>query len=210
MEAPDPAVQLERLSRFHSELVRYSVEIHIRVFSEDGGTPTQVLVARTARRGEVMLQELSSFVVLSRPELRLMVDRAARTVYVNPEAPLVPASLPSLDPAVALRAARAAGYTLTSRVDGDVIEIAFRPPDAHPTVIFALGRDEPRLRRMQLIRAKNARDGPARIEVDYRWGDLRSDRPELFEAAHYLQRRGATWTAAAGFRGFRVVDSHAR
>jgi len=207
---PDAVSQLERVSRFHAGLDRYAVEIRVRVDPGDSGAPTQVLAARTARRGPVMLQELSSFVVLTRPDLRLMVDRASRTIYLNAEPPDVPAALPGLDPAAALRAARERGYAVEARGVGDAVEVAFRPADAHPTVVFTFGRDEPRLRRMQLVRAAGVREGPARIEVDYRWRDPEAEGAAPFEAAHYVRRQGGAWAPAPAFAGYRVVDSRAR
>lgn len=204
------AALVERVARHYAALDRYTVELRVRVKASDAAAPASALAARTSRRGPVMLQEFSSFVVLTRPELRVMVDRAARTVYLNPEAVTVPAVPPDLDPGAALRAARAAGYAVETVDRGDAIELAFRPPDARPTVLFTFDRAGPELRRMRLVRAAGSEEGPAVVEVEYRWSAPEAEAAERFEAAHYVQRRGDRWEPSPAFAGYRVVESRAR
>jgi hypothetical protein len=209
-EAASPDALLERVARHYAALERYTVELRVRVHATGAGAPSSVLAARTSRRGPLMLQELSSFVVLTRPELRVMVDRAARTIYLNPEPPLVPAVLPGLDPAAALRETRAAGYTVAARDRDGAVEVAFRPPDARPTLVFTFDREGAQLRRMQLVRAAGSEEGPALVDVEYLWSDPTSEADGRFEAASYVRPRGGGWEPAPAFAGYRVVESRAR
>lgn len=216
--APEPArasdvdvdALLERVARRYAALDRYDVTVRVTVQAAAGDAPRPVLSGRTERRGPVTLQELAGFVVLSRPELRVVADRAARTLHVNAEVTAAAVEPARLDPAAALRAARAGGHAVEARTRGDEVDVSFRPPDARPTVELTFRGPEPELRRMRIVRAPGAADGPAVVEVEYRWQDPRAAPADRFEAAAFVVRRGQRWEPSAAFAGYRVVDAHAR
>lgn len=206
--AEDPAQLFAAIAERQQTLDHYAVDLTISVFGDSGATVDQIFPARTVRRGPAMLQEFASFVILVRPDARLVVDRASRTIHVNPMNVAAPAAA-TIDPAAMLARARETGYDMD--VDDQAEQATLRfTATARPSFTLVFDRPGLRLRRMEMNDASDPSGGSRRTVVDYTWRDVGDTPPERLDRGYYVRPTKSGWEPAPAFKGYRVVVSRER
>ena len=190
------------------QLDRYSVDIAVTSFEHGDLKPTSSLAAKTSRQGPAIIQEFAGFATLIRPEIRLVVDRAARTIHINAKA-LAAAATEPLDPAAMLARVREAGYEVEAVDAPDRVALRFTSA-SRPSVILTFDRPDFMLRRMEVDGGTGPAGMAARTVVDYAWGAPAAVAGEAFDPAHYVRQTGSHWVAAPAFEGYRIVVARDR
>lgn len=189
-------------------LDNYVVDLEVSLFADGAMTAEQMFPARTVRLGPAMLQEFASYVMLQRPDIRLVVDRAARTIHLNPVKHSVHSDI-ALDPAAVFARAREAGYEMGLEDRADQVTMRFTAV-SRPSFTLIFDRTDLRLRRMEMSGASNQAHGPGRTVVAYTWHDVREVPAQRLEGHYYVRRTDAGWEPAPAFEGYRVVVSRER
>lgn len=201
--------QLERVTKYYQRLERFVVSMRIELHPDGHGSTPQRLKATCRRKGARYLQEFGHLLVLSTPQARLVVDRSARTIFVNDreeasgENPVL-----AWHPGEAMERARQAGHQVRdlSDMQGLALQVSGGKP-GQPTVLLRFEREAPRLK--QMILSGGAGSGIGRIVVDYVWLEPDSADESQLDPSYYISRRGKTLTAARNFVGYRVVRGNA-
>lgn len=203
--AADEPDLLARIAARQQQLDSYAVDMQIRVFGVAESASDIAFQARAARSGPAMLQEFQHYIVLLHPQMRLVVDRSARTIHLNAahlDAPIPPAA----DPAGMLAKAQAAGYAVDVDPQADDIEVRFSA-QTQPSFLLTFDTAELRLQRMEMQNPAKGGETQGRTVVTYTWRELDESHLALMQSDYYVQRAGGTWQPTAAFEGYRVVVS---
>lgn len=199
--ATDPAL-LAKLAARQAALDDYAVDMRISVFDAKDASPELEFPARSARRGAAMLQEFRNFVVLLHPDMRVVVDRADRTIHLNAAQAESPAAA-SFDPASMLAKAAEGGYAVDTEQGAGRITLRFTS-DARPAYLLSFAADDLRLARMEM----EAPEGTGgRTVVTYDWHPASVVSANRLATDYYVRRERGAWQPAPAFAGYRIVVS---
>jgi hypothetical protein len=201
--AGDDTALIERIALRQQRLDRYAVDMDIRVTG--GEASSLAIAARALRDGPVHVQEFQNYLVMIRPEIRVVVDRADRTIHLNAAAGEAP-QLPAVDPARILATAREAGYELRSATADDVVTLTFTA-DGRPSYELVFDAQDLRLQRMEM-HAPTGTGEPMRTVVTYAWREVGED--ARLTTDYYVRRAGKDWQPAPTFSGYRIVVARER
>jgi hypothetical protein len=204
----EPSELLARIAKRQAELDHYDLELEIRVLDGSGDAAGLTLPARVLRRGPVTLQEFQNFIFLMHPDMRVAVDRAARTIHLNP-ARAETAPIAEMDPGAALSKLREAGYELQADETPGRITLRFSA-DSRPTYVLAFDAANLRLLQMDAEGSSGLGGASAHTTVTYAWHEAGTSIPERLEPGFYVTATSKGWQPAPAFDGYRIVVSRAR
>lgn len=201
----EEAELLAKIAKRQQQLDHYAVDMQIRVFGSSDSTADLTFPALAVRSGPVMLQEFQSFIVLMHPEMRIVVDRAERTIYLNASRTEMPAQA-AMDPVAALSKAREAGYEMMADEGAGGITLRFTAA-SRPTYFLTFDAEDLQLQRMEMVAPQDAGGAAGRTVVSYTWHEAGESNAERMKTSYYVEPSSGGWQPAPAFDGYRIVVS---